>query len=160
MTILYDGSWKNRPLTLQMIQDVHDALQRQHFSTERLWAAYSHQYPSKVKTKSPLNKLIDIVSLLRFELKISNELSPYSCIVKYNFMQWTLTKNAGNGQFSEEQMEWLRMIRDFIANSMAICPDDLDLAPFNRHGGLGRFCMLFGDDYEKLLNEMNVALLA
>jgi type I restriction enzyme R subunit len=75
-------------------------------------------------------------------------------------MRWTMAKNAGNVHFTEEQMEWLRMIKDFIANSMSIYPDDLDLAPFNRHGGLGKFYTLFGADYENLLNEMNLALAA
>ena len=42
-------------------------------------------------------------------------------------MRWTMAKNAGNVHFTDEQMDWLRMIKDFIANSMAITPDDLDL---------------------------------
>ena len=50
---------------------------------------------------------MDIVSLLRFELKISEELSPYSNVIDYNFMRWTMAKNAGNVHFTEEQMEWL-----------------------------------------------------
>jgi len=38
--------------------------------------------------------------------------------------------------------------------------EDLDLAPFNRHGGLGKFYELFGAEYEKMLDEMNLALAA
>jgi type I restriction enzyme R subunit len=75
-------------------------------------------------------------------------------------MRWTMAKNAGNVHFTEEQMEWLRMVKDFIANSMSIYPDDLDLTPFNRHGGLKKFYDLFGTNYENLLNEMNLALAA
>ena len=143
-----------------MIQGLHEAMERQNITTERLWSVYSYKYPTQVKSKSPLNKLIDIVSLLRFELKQDNELKPYSNIVDFNFMRWTMTKNAGNVHFTEAQMNWLRMIKDFIASSMAISPDDLDLAPFNRHGGLGKFYSLFGDSYEELLDEMNFALAA
>ena len=73
-------------------------------------------------------------------------------------MKWTLAKNAGNVHFTEEQMVWLRMVKDFIAESMAISPEDLDLAPFNRYGGLGKFYELFGNGYEALLDEMNLAL--
>jgi len=160
LSILYDGNWKNRPLTLEMIQEVHEALLRQHLSTERLWSAYGYTFPTQVKAKSPLNKLIDIVSLMRFELKISGELSPYSNIVDINFKRWAFAKNAGHEHFSDEQMMWLRMIKDFIADSLAISAEDLDLAPFNRHGGLGKFYALFGDSYEALLDEMNVALAA
>ena len=149
-----------RLLTYQMIKEVHEALSRIHLSTERLWGAYSYKFPKQVKAKSPVNKLIDIVSLLRFELKKTNELNPFSAVVDYNSMRWTMAKNAGNEHFSEEQMQWLRMIKDFIASSMAISADDLELSPFTSHGGLGRFFELFGDGYEELLEEMNVALAA
>lgn len=159
LTILYNGTWKTRPLTLQMIQEVYDALQKKNLSTERLWSAYSYTQKDKVKTKSPVSKLIDIVSLLRFELGITTEIAPYSDTVNYNFMRWTMAKNAGHVHFTTEQMNWLRMVKDFIANSMAIAADDLDLAPYNRYG-LGKFYELFGDGYEKLLDEMNLALAA
>ena len=160
LTILYSGSYKARPLTLQMIQEVYDALQKRNLSAERLWNAYSCTQKDKVKTKSPVSKLIDIVSLLRFELGIATELAPYSDTVNYHFMRWTMAKNSGHVHFTDEQMNWLRMVKDFIAESMAITPDDLELPPFNRHGGLGKFYTLFGDGYEKLLDEMNLALTA
>ena len=160
LTILYGGAWKTRPLSLRMIHEVHDALQKRNLSVERLWSAYGYTQKDKVKAKSPVSKLIDIVSLLRFELGIATELTPYSDTVNYNFMRWTMAKNAGHVHFTDEQMNWLRMVKDFIANSMAINSDDLELAPFNRHGGLGKFYSLFGDGYEALLDEMNLALAA
>jgi len=158
--IFYNGTWKSRPLTLRMIQEVYDAMQKRNLTAERLWSAYSFTQRDKVKTKSPVSKLIDIVSLLRFELGVATELTPYSDTVSYNFMRWTMAKNAGHVHFTEEQMDWLRMIKDFIANSMAITSDDLNLVPFNRFGGLGKFYSLFGDGYEALLDEMNLALAA
>jgi type I restriction enzyme R subunit len=57
-------------------------------------------------------------------------------------------------------MDWLKMVRDFIAKSLCITRDDLYLSPFNDSGGLGRFYELFGDGCEKLLDEMNLALTA
>jgi type I restriction enzyme R subunit len=148
-----------------MIKEVHAALEKANITVDRLWNAYGIVRKNDVKTASPLNRLIDIVSLLRFELGISDELKPYSDIVNYNFMKWTLAKNAGNGHtgnghFTDEQMLWLRMVKDFFAQSLAITPEDFDLTPFNRHGGLGKFYKLFGAEYENLLNEMNLALAA
>jgi len=64
-----------------------------------------------------------------------------------------MAKNAENVHFTDEQMNWLRMIKDFVANSMTITSDDLNLAPFNRHGGLGKFYNLFGAGYDALLDE-------
>ena len=75
-------------------------------------------------------------------------------------MQWTLRRNAGAVHFTEEQMEWLRLIKDHIATSLSIVPDDLDLSPFDRKGGLGKFYDVFGDKYEEILNEMNIELVA
>jgi len=160
LSIFFSGAWRTRPLTLAMIEGLHDALAKANITIERLWSAYGIVRKGDVKAVNPLNKLIDIVSLLRFELGISPELTPYSKIVDFNFMRWTLAQNAGHVHFTDEQMKWLRMVKDFIADSMAITPDDLNLAPFNRHGGLGKFYELFGADYEKLLDEMNLALAA
>ena len=75
-------------------------------------------------------------------------------------MQWTLRKNAGAVHFSEEQMEWLRLIKEHIIASLSILPEDLDLTPFDRYGGLSVFYDVFGDDYENILNEMNIELVA
>jgi type I restriction enzyme R subunit len=57
-------------------------------------------------------------------------------------------------------MEWLRLIKDHIAVSLSIEPEDLDLNPFDRRGGLGRFYEVFGEQYEEILAEMNIELVA
>ena len=57
-------------------------------------------------------------------------------------------------------MDWLRLIKDHIAASLSIEPGDLDLSPFDRKGGLGRFYDVFGPDYEAVLREMNIELVA
>jgi len=55
-------------------------------------------------------------------------------------------------------MDWLRMIRDHVASSFHIARDDLELAPFDQHGGMGRMHQLFGDQMDKVIDEMNEAL--
>ena len=47
-----------------------------------------------------------------------------------------------------------------IASSLSIEPNDLELNPFDRKGGLGRFYEVFGEAYEKILDEMNIELVA
>lgn len=51
-------------------------------------------------------------------------------------------------------------MKDHIATSLSIQPDDLDLSPFDRKGGLGRFYEVFGEEYEAILMEMNRKLVA
>jgi type I restriction enzyme R subunit len=57
-------------------------------------------------------------------------------------------------------MGWLQLIRDHVATSCHLERDDLDLAPFDRQGGLGRMYQLFGEQMEPLIAELNEALVA
>ena len=57
-------------------------------------------------------------------------------------------------------MEWLRMIRDHIISSFHMDRDDLEMAPFNGKGGMGRMYQLFGDQMDDVINELNEALAA
>lgn len=72
-----------------------------------------------------------------------------------------MNRHKGNApKFSEEHMLWLRMIKDHIATSMHIERDDFDYSPFAEAGGLGKAWQLFGDDLDKILEEMNEKLAA
>ena len=130
------------------------------FPVSKLWYAYEVKDKDKVKAKRVEDKLADIVSLIRYELGQIDNLNIFSAEVNLKFQTWVFNKNSGHGQFTEEQMEWLRMIRDHIAVSAHIEADDLDLTPFDKKGGLGKFYQLFGDEYEQILEEMNYALVA
>ena len=44
--------------------------------------------------------------------------------------------------------------------SLSIEEDDLELAPFDNKGGLGKYYELFGAQYLNIMNELNVALIA
>ena len=57
-------------------------------------------------------------------------------------------------------MQWLRMIKDYVANSFHIDRDDFDLSPFNQMGGLSKFYDLFKNEYEEIINELNEELAA
>jgi type I restriction enzyme R subunit len=67
-------------------------------------------------------------------------------------------KQAGALKFNEEQMNWLRMIKEHIATSFHIKLDDLDYTPFDAYGGRGKMWQLFGDGMDTVISEMNEAL--
>jgi len=161
LQIIYNQSYRTRPLTIKMVEELYAKLQASpyHLTTEKLWMAYSIRRPDKVKNKSVVNKLADIVSMVRFQLGQTKELRLFSDEVNLRFRDWILAKNAGHVHFTEEQTEWLRMIRDHIATSMSITVDDLDYTPFDAKGGRGKCYQLFNRQYESILNEMNYALL-
>ena len=66
-----------------------------------------------------------------------------------------------NGRdFTPEQLEWLRRIRDQVAAAMGVTPDDFQYTPFVEHGGLGRAYEIFGTQLDPLIEELNEVLSA
>ena len=159
LRIIYDAAYKDRPMVIEKLKELYEKLKLQGITVERLWDCYAIKQPDKVK-RSTMSQITDLISMIRFEMGYAETLVPFVDKVNYNFMQWTFKKNAGHIQFTEEQMEWLRLIKDHIAVSLSILPEDLDLTPFDRKGGLLGFYDTFGDSYEQILQEMNVALVA
>ncbi|MBC7556201.1 MAG: type I site-specific deoxyribonuclease, partial [Chryseobacterium sp.] len=77
------------------------------------------------------------------------------------FKNWIFAKNAGqHNAFTEAQMQWLRMMKDYVASSFSIEKDDFDLSPFNAEGGLSKMWQLFGDETDAIIKELNVVLAA
>lgn len=159
LRIIYDQAYKDRPMVLEGLKALYEKLKAKGITVESLWESYAIKRPENVKTGT-LAKLTDLICIIRFEMGFTQNLSPFADRVNYNFMQWTLRKNAGAVHFSEEQMEWLRLVKEHIITSLSIVPSDLDLTPFDRRGGLSAFYDAFGDEYEKILIEMNEELVA
>lgn len=159
LRIIYDQRYKDRPMAIDQLKQLYTKLKDKGVTIERLWDCYAIKKPDKVK-RGTVAQLTDLIAIVRFEMGYGDNLTPFADKVNYNFMQWTLRRNAGAVHFTEEQMEWLRMIKDHIVASLSIEPEDLDLSPFDRKGGLGRFYDVFGDSYEAILTEMNLALVA
>ncbi|MFR3115377.1 MAG: type I restriction-modification enzyme R subunit C-terminal domain-containing protein [Dialister sp.] len=159
LRIIYNESYKDRPMAIEQLKELYGKLKAKSITVERLWDCYAIKKPDKVK-RGTMAQLTDLISIIRFEMGYTDNLSPFADKVNYNFMQWTFKRNAGHIQFTEEQMEWLRLIKDHIATSLSILPEDLDLTPFDKKGGLLGFYESFGDDYEKILQEMNEELVA
>ena len=160
LRIIYSQTYKDRPMVINKLQSLYEKLKAQGITIDRLWDCYAIKKPDKVRGKSTMHQLADLIAIIRFEMGYGDNLQPFAETVNYNFMRWTLKRNAGAVHFSEEQMEWLRLIKDHIAVSLSIEPEDLDLNPFDRRGGLGRFYEVFGAQYKEILAEMNIELVA
>lgn len=159
LRIIYSETYRDRPMVIEQLKELYERLKLKGVTVERLWDCYAIKNPKTVK-HSTLAKVTDLVSLIRFEMGYSDTLTTFADQVNFNFMQWTMRKNAGAVHFTETQMVWLRLIKDHIATSLSILPEDLDLTPFDRRGGLMSFYDAFGDSYEELLREMNRELVA
>ena len=159
LRIIYNQNYKDRPMAIEGLKALYEKLKAKGITIERLWDCYAIKKPEKVK-RDTMAQLADLISIIRFEMGYTENLAPFADRVNYNFMQWTLRRNAGAVHFTDEQMEWLRLVKDHIAVSLSIETSDLDLNPFDRKGGLGRFYEVFGENYEAILMEMNIELVA
>ena len=161
LRIYYSQPYRRKDVTFQMVQEVAEALQQPPFNLthERVWAAYERSLDLKLNG-SVQRLLTDLVSLLRFELGMDSELRPYAETVKKNFQEWVFRKQAGHIKFTEPQMEWLRLLRDFIAESVHLDRDDLELGTMGQQGGLAKMYQLFGEEMDTLIDELNETLAA
>lgn len=160
LQIFYTQPYRRRELNYKMIQEVLEKLklERPLLAPMQVWRAYEQLEKA---TGSPKSELIALVSLLRRISGIDSTLIDYSNKVDLNFRDWILKKNAGqHNRFTEEQMQWLRMIKDHIATSIHLDADDLDYTPFDAEGGKGKMWQLFGEQMDEIINELNEALAA
>jgi len=130
----------------------------------RVWQAYAQLdgfYKKKGRANNPLTELTALVALIRRVCGIDVEIKTFSSTVRKNFQDWIMQYHAGgSNKFDEQQMAWLHLIRDHIASSFHVERDDLDMAPFDAQGGLGRMYQLFGDRMEWVMDELNRELVA
>ena len=126
---------------------------------DQLWRAYERLDAAHVRG-SRTEVAADLVNLVRFALKQKPQLEPRRAEVDARFTAWLREQQSAGTEFGPDQLRWLEAIRDHIASSLAVEPEDLELDPFSRWGGLGRAQQVFGDRFLPLLNELNEVLAA
>jgi len=161
LQVLYSKPYKAR-LTFEHIKELAQAIERPPYlwNESQLWQAYAALEKSKVKGASAKRILTDLVSLVRFAIHQENELVPFPEKVQVNFNAWMAQQQTTGKTFSDEQRHWLEMIRDHIAANLSINTDDFDYAPFAQEGGLGKVHQVFGDQLNKIIEELNGTLAA
>lgn len=162
LQIFYSKPFGQRHLSFSQIKQLAEAIEKPPYNLtpELLWKAYEQLEKSKVRGAGPQRLLTNIISLIRFAMGESDILIPYTETVNEKFDRWMSRQSEQGRTFTDEQREWLSMIRDHIATSLTIEPDDLEDKPFSDRGGVYRLFELFGDRSEGILNELNEALAA
>ncbi len=157
LQIFYNQPFRRRELTYTMIKEVLEKLQsdKPTLAPLTIWRAYE---ALEECNGSPRNELTAIVSLIRKVSGVDTVLTVYDKTVDKNFQEWVFKKQAGATKFNEEQMQWLRMIKEYVISSFHIEKDDFDYNPFNSQGGLGKMWQLFGEQTEEIIEELNEVL--
>jgi type I restriction enzyme, R subunit len=160
LQIFYDQPYRRRELSYKMIKDLCEKIKTQQplLAPAQVWRAYEQL---KEANGSAKNELIALVSLLRRVTGIDSSLIAYDKTIDKNFQAWVFKKQAGTStKFTEEQMQWLRMIKEYVAGSFHVEKDDFELDPFNKNGGLGKMWQLFGEKTDEIIEELNEVLAA
>jgi type I restriction enzyme R subunit len=159
LQIFYGQPYLRRDLSFKMIKDLSETLKnaKPTLAPLHVWRAWEQLEKANGQ---PKHELMALVSLIRRILGNDETLTAYDKTVDKNFQEWVFRKQAGSVKFSEEQMNWLRMIKDYVATSFHLDRDDFDLSPFNAAGGLGKMYQVFGADTEEIIVELNEVLAA
>ena len=159
LQLFYAQPYRRRELTYTMLKDLAETIKMNKpvLAPLHVWKAYEQL--EKVNGQ-PKNELMALISLVRRVSGIDETLTAWDKTVDKNFQDWIFKKQAGAIKYSEEQVQWLRMIKDYIAASFHVDKEDFELDPFNKQGGLGKMWQLFGEETDAIINELNESLVA
>ncbi|MGD0339595.1 MAG: DEAD/DEAH box helicase family protein [Bacteroidota bacterium] len=160
LQILYGKPYGQRHLTYEDIKQVADAIRKPPYqlTPELLWHAYEQLEKAKVRGAGATKLLTNMISLIRFAVGQAQVLEPFDETVEEKFKRWISKQEDLGREFTPLQMEWLRMMKDHIATSLEITSDVFELDPFYAHGGEIKARMLFGENLNKIMNELNEVL--
>lgn len=125
-------------------------------------------YGDKTPKGSTLSKIVDIIQIIKYEWQQIAEIYPFADLVGKNYKDWIFERNknkqgergAGSEPFTAEQMQWLELIRDYIAVNASISPQAMRSGKFMEMGGSSKFAAIFGSQAKSILIELNSKLAA
>lgn len=161
LKIIYSKPYSKRHITYEDIKQLAEAIRKPPYllNTDLLWNAYEQLEKSKVRKAGAKKLLTDIISLIRFATGQEDILEPFYETVNERFEQWLAKQERLARKFSNEQIEWLIMIKNHISTSLTIGIDDFELSPFYEKGGAVKVYQLFGPDVKSILRDFNEVLI-
>jgi type I restriction enzyme R subunit len=162
LQIIYSKPYGKRHLTYEEIKQLAEAIKKPPYllTPELVWQAYEQLERAKVKGAGPQKLLTNTISLIRFAVGKADILEPFSETVNRGFNDWLTQQEKSGRKFSAEQLEWLTMIKEHIATSLAVEIGDFEYAPFYEKGGPVKAQQLFGQELNNVLKELNEVLVA
>ena len=161
LQVLYSRPYAKR-LTYRDVKELAEAIGRppHRWTPERLWEAYETLDASKVRgsagTRAHQHRLARPVHPRR-----RRRAGPVPRAGRRTVRGLARSsRRTPAARFTDEQLDWLRLIRDHLAASLSIEPRELLDPPFSQRGGLGRARELFGQDLDALLAELTEAIAA
>jgi type I restriction enzyme R subunit len=162
LQIFYNRPYGQRRLNYDQVAELAVAIKKPPYSLtpELIWQAYERLEEARVRGAGPQKLLTDLISLVRFALGEAETLEPWQETIERRFDGWLAAQKLLGREFTPEQLEWLRMIKDHVATSLTVEVDDLEYAPFFEKGGPLRAYQLFGPELPQILTAVSEALAA
>ena len=163
LQILYSQPYPKRRLTYASLRELATKLADppQHLTAADVWQAYKRLNAALVRG-APSDKLLtDLISLVRFATGQMDLLEPHTARVEQRFNLWIGRQIKAGQVFTEEQMAWLKAIKDYLAANVEIAPADLMRdQPFADWGGVVAARKVFGIGLNGMLDELTEVLVA
>lgn len=99
---------------------------------------------------------VDIISMVKHAAKETEPLlSPDERVNQ------AIQKVTAGKELNDEQQKWMEYIKEHLKLNMTLGEDDFSIVPaLSDRGGLNKFKKVFADDYNKIINEINLAIAA
>lgn len=131
----------------EVLNELREKLRRSNFPEKELQKAHGLVYKKA---------LADIISMVKHA---AQEQQPI--LSAEERARRALQKVMDGKSFNEEQQKWLGFIQDHLAENLTLGLDDFAFFPiFERAGGLGKARLVFSNQLDSLVQEINYAMAA
>jgi len=99
---------------------------------------------------------VDIISMVKHAAKETEPLlSPDERVNQ------AIQKVTAGKKLNDEQQKWMEYIKEHLKQNMTLDEEDFSIVPaLSDRGGLNKFKKVFADDYNNIINEINLAIAA
>ena len=162
LQIIYNQSYANRKLTYANIKELAQKLTDPpyYLMTADIWQAYKRLESSRVHGAPVDQMLTEIIQLVRFALDFDDCLESFDIKVEQRFNLWVGRQKKMGREFTNEQLNWLKIIKNHIAANIEISQQDMKETPFFDLGGLVKAKQLFGESLNDMIYELQGVLVA
>ncbi len=162
LAILYARPHAARRLTYEMLEELRATMARPPWELKdaTVWACYRRLHAGQ--TRAPAGLLTDLIGLVRYAVGARAELESLAPDVNRRFELWLGREKRAGRDYAEDQLAWLRLMRDFVANNVEVTVQDLrEASDFTARGGAARARQLFGAErLPALVDELTETLVA
>ncbi len=128
-------------------------------SADEIWNACYRTDNENVKPISEFRVPANIISLIRYATGKIEKLEPYNDKVERRFKNWLEENESKGRKFSEEEKQWLQMMKNYFCSSLEINVECFEEPPFTEKGGTSGVYKIFGQDLERIISDFNEKLI-